>query len=66
MIERSREEAVEKAVANEAMKDNTKAIEKLTQKFEQFTTAITTRVDDAHNRIVKIEDKLERLITNDK
>jgi len=67
MIERSKEEALEKQANNEAMHANTRAIEKLdsttgklTDKLEQFTFDSNVRMNDMHSRL----ERLERLTPN--
>lgn len=68
MVDRSREEAVEKEAHNEALKTNTKAIEKLdgtteklADKLDRFTFDATMRLNDHERTLSDVNRRLERI-----
>lgn len=68
MIDRSREEATEKEAHNEALKTNTKAIEKLDstteklgEKLDRFTFDATLRLNDQDRMLQDLTRRLERI-----
>lgn len=68
MVDRSREEAVEKETHNEALKTNTRAIEKLdtttdklADKLDRFTFDATMRLNDHERSLNDFNRRLERI-----
>lgn len=68
MIARSKEEAVEKEAHNEALKTNTRAIEKLdsttdklADKLDKFTFDATIRLNDHERSLNDVHRRLDRI-----